>query len=664
MADTDSRLSNAGSATAGTQLEARIPMADGVELAATLYLPPAELGPQPCILEALPYRKDDLTASYQPDYTRFRDEFRYAVCRVDVRGTGSSGGDATDEYPAQEQRDLVEVIAWLARQPWCTGSVGMYGTSYSGFNSLQLACERPPELKAIIAIFASDDRYTEDVHYRGGALKFLDLVDYNHYMTAMNALPPVPALWGDGWRDEWRRRIEVNEPWLLTWTREQRRGAYWQHGSLRPGYDRIACPTMIIAGWADGYRNSTFRVVERLREQGVPHRLLYGPWAHAAQETSLPGPRIDPMPQLVAWWDRWLRDEENDVDDAMPRADGSRPPAGTLFLRSSTRPEPDLDCCEGEWIREEWPTPRVAAETVRLDSRPPLRVNPGVGADAWIDCAGVLPWGQAADQRLDDAHSLTWDVDAAGRTLLGHPRLRLRVSADQPVATVSVKLCDVFDDGTSALVCRGSLNLTHRDGHDDLAPLTPGEVHEVEIELDACGYRFAEGQRLRVSIAGADWPNTVAPPRPTTLTVHGGELELPVWSGPSPFDPPTLDPPPAGDGGDPAEGVTWTVGRDVLARVKSCTVGMGGPSEGPFGAKVDERYGGTVSVNEVTFGQRAQAETCFTITWPEGTATSLARLDFVADEEAFDVTIELTASEGDEVVARREWHERIPRDLG
>ena len=78
--------------------------------------PTTPRGPQPCLLEALPYRKDDLTSSYAAGYRPLRDEFGYAVCRLDLRGTGSSAGDATDEYPAAEQRDLVEVIAWLAEQ--------------------------------------------------------------------------------------------------------------------------------------------------------------------------------------------------------------------------------------------------------------------------------------------------------------------------------------------------------------------------------------------------------------------------------------------------------------------------------------------------------------------------------------------------------------------
>ena len=97
--------------------------------------------------------------------------------------------------------------------------------------------------------------------------------------------------------------------------------------------------------------------------------------------------------------------------------------------------------------------------------------------------------------------------------------MRLRVSADAPAASLSVKLCDVFEDGTSALVTRGSLDLAYRAGVHAATPpqpLVPGEVYDVELELDACAYAFAPGQLLRVSVAGTDWPNTIAPPAPVT----------------------------------------------------------------------------------------------------------------------------------------------------
>ena len=182
-----------------------ISMRDGVRLAASLYVPDGD-GPWPAVLEALPYRKDDVTSSYRPEYERLAAA-GYVVCRVDLRGTGSSEGIAEDEYPAVERTDMMTVIDWLATQDWSTGNVGMYGTSYSGFNSIQLAMERPPALKAIIPIYATDDRYADDVHYMGGAVKQLDQVDYPSYMVALNALPPVPGVYGEGWREEWERRV-------------------------------------------------------------------------------------------------------------------------------------------------------------------------------------------------------------------------------------------------------------------------------------------------------------------------------------------------------------------------------------------------------------------------------------------------------------------------
>ena len=471
--------------------EVRIPVRDGSWLAATLYLPDESAGPQPCLVEALPYRKDDVTSSYADGYRSLCEKYGYAVARIDVRGTGSSAGDAVDEYPEAEQRDLPDAFTWLAAQEWCDGQIGMWGTSYSGFNSLQIAMERPPELKAICAIFATDDRWTDDVHWRGGALRLVDLVDYDHYMTAMCVLPPVPAVWGDGWQDEWRRRIETNEPWVLTWLRENRHGPYWDHGSVRiggttSGYERIECPVMIVAGWADGYRNNSFRTVAELARHGVPHRLLAGPWAHADPMTAMPGPRIDFDVELAAWFDHWLRGTGEHED----RCD--------VFVRESTKPEIDLDLHEGRWVTLP-SVPPVNDATLDLSAPVTLAVSPDVGTAAWIDCAGHLPWGQSGDQRLDDERSLTWEVEPPPNPVVGHPVFRARMWATEPAASISVKLCDVFPDGTSALVARGTLDLAYRDGvHGPASPLVPGREVQVEVVLDACAYQWTPGNTLRV----------------------------------------------------------------------------------------------------------------------------------------------------------------------
>jgi predicted acyl esterase len=636
---------------------------DGTRLAARLWLP--EQLPAAVLLEALPYRMDDLTASYASEYERLCAEGGFAVCRLDLRGTGSSAGVATDEYTAQEHADICTVIAWLAGQDWSTGRVGMWGTSWSGFNSIQVACERPAALGAIVPIYASDDRYTDDVHYMGGALKAVDLVDWELYMAACNVLPPVPAVFGDGWREEWLRRLEV-EPWLLRWLEEQVDGPYWRHGSLRPAYERIACPTMIVAGWADGYRNNTFRTFEALRCQ---KRLLIGPWSHMSQATSLPGPHIDLVPELIRWFGRWLRDEDNGIED----------PPVVVFARRSTRPAPDLAEMRGEWRGEStWPPERLATLSLRPsgDAADEIAVRGDVGRAAWISCAGKLPWGQPSDQREDDALSLVyeWEPLVDELDVMGHPRVVLLVTASVPVAYLSAKLCDVFPDGTSALVTRGVLNLAHRGGHDVPAPISAGEATRVELELEATSWVFEPGHRMRLSLAGSDWPNVWPPPSSAPLVVERSsvELQLPVLSGPSDVKPPQL---PLSTGQDTHTSandddqppVVWRFEDDVLARETRGLVGYGWRYDGPFGARIEEHYDGAVGVSrDEPASAWARGAAVYRIAWPETAVIAEARLDLRSDADAYHVIIDVVAEEpGPNGIGRHErrYERSIPRQL-
>ena len=624
---------------------ARIEMEDRTRLTARLFLPD-EL-PAPVLLDALPYRMDDLTASYAGEYERLCEEGGFAVCRLDLRGTGSSEGIAADEYHAQEQADLCQVIEWLAGQDWCTGRVGMFGTSWGGFNSIQVAMERPPALHAIVPIYASDDRYTDDVHYMGGVLKALDLVDWVLYMAACNVLPPVPAVYGEGWRDEWRRRIAGTEPWVLHWLEEQVDGPYWRHGSLRPDYDRITCPTMIVAGWADGYRNIALRAFEAM---SCPRRVIIGPWSHMSPATSVPGPHIDLVPELIRWFARWLRDEENGIDEEPPIA---------VFARRSTRPRPDLAVMRGEWRFEPtWPAERLERTILRPegDERDKIVVKGDTGTAAWISCAGKPPWTLPDDQRRDDASSLTYDWEPldAELEILGYPRLRLRITAPEEVAFLSARLCDVFPDGASALVSRGILNLAHRNGHSDPEPLEPGVATEIELELEATSWIFEAGHRVRLALAGSDWPNTWPPPHGGTLHVERAtvELELPVLSGKAPSLPrPTFQPAPprqatAVDHEDPHTQVIRRIDHDLVGRQTRIVTGYGSRYDGPFDAKIGERYDGVVRVAAANPGRaRARARARYDIEWPETSVSTEAHLDLRSSSSSYHVLIEVVAME-------------------
>lgn len=643
-------------------------MSDGVRLAADLYLPAR---PSPVILEALPYRKDDITSSYIPEYRRLRDEGGYAVARVDLRGTGSSEGLATDEYPHSEQRDLCEVIAWLADQDFCTGNVGMYGTSYSGFNSIQVAMERPEALKAIIAIYATDDRYTDDVHYEGGALRGLDQIDYCLYMTAMNALPAVPSIAGDQWLDQWKERVDKLEPWIIKWLEHQNYGDYWRHGSLRESYDSIQAATMIVAGWADGYRNATFRAFEKLQ---CPKRLLIGPWAHASTETSLPGPHIDLVPEMIKWWDRWLREE--------PSAD--KAPPITLFVRRSTMPAPDLTEMRGEWRHEStWPPERLTEEVFELpDAAKPagqsdrLEVRADVGWTAHLSCAGVLPWGQPQDQLPDEAYSLVYDWGPFDEDLeiLGYPHADLVVGADKPVAFASAKLCDVFEDGTSALVSRGFLNLTHRGSHSAPEALVPGRLYDVGIDLSATSWVLERGHRLRLALAGTDWPNVWTPPEPVMLTFapESSRLVVPVVRGHNGLPSPKLAPPPAerGEAEDATKAlasesrVKWGTEHDILGRETHYVVDHGSIYETEIGSKITESYFGRLSVCPDDPGPaHAEGRVRYEIEWPEGTVSAEVRSLLRSSPETYELELDLDVTHNGELLGRRRWERTFDRGL-
>jgi hypothetical protein len=196
-------------------------------------------------------------------------------------------------------------------------------------------------------------------------------------------------------------------------------------------------------------------------------------------------------------------------------------------------------------------------------------------------------------------------------------------------------------------------------------------VEPVELELDATSWVFPAGHRLRLSLAGSDWPNIVPPPGPVTLTVErdGSALTLPVLEGPSPCPPPALPPPrPPGPDGEPAAPdppVTWRLVADVLGHRTEAEIDHGGRTELPDGTVLDERYRGTVGAALDRPGLTwARGEAGYRIEWPEATVATSARLDLRGDAEAFEVRLDLEAREGEELRWARSWRRRIPRQLG
>jgi hypothetical protein len=302
-----------------------------------------------------------------------------------------------------------------------------------------------------------------------------------------------------------------------------------------------------------------------------------------------------------------------------------------------------------------------------------LDVRGDGGWTAWLSCAGAPPWGQPLDQRPDEAFSLVYDwtvpEEEEGEELeiLGHPFVRARVAASAPVAYLSAKLCDVHPDGISQLVTRGLLNLAHRDSREAPSALEPGRTYEVSFELEATSWVFEPGHRIRLDLAGTDWPNCWPPPAPVTLTIErdGSSIALPVVDGPSPIAEPPKLPAPRRPQTWNTDDVTWSIEQDVVRKQTRAVVAYATRSDADEVApSIVERNGGVVGVATDDPGRSwVDASSSYELSWLETTVSTAVRSRIESDADAYRVLLEIDASENGEVRWSRRFDRRFPRNL-
>jgi len=660
-----------------------IPLRDGVRLAARLWLPAdADTRPVPALLEAIPYRKRDFMRLRDEPMHRYFAGHGYAAIRLDLRGSGDSDGLLDDEYPPQEQQDILEVIEWATQQRWCNGRIGMTGISWGGFNALQVAAHAPEALQAIITLCASDDRYSDDAHYAGGCLLNENQI-WGTVLFALNGMPPDPEIVGDRWRTMWKQRLENNRPFPALWLEHQRRDAYWKQGSVCEDYSRIRCPVYAIGGWADGYTNAVPRLLGGL---SGPRKGLIGPWAHTFPHNGVPGPAIGYMQEAVRWWDHWLKDIDSGIlDEPMLR----------VWMQEHVEPEPFHAMRPGRWVAEAaWPPNDRAPQRLHLGAQGTLEGSPQ--EDAWLrvsspettgmaggDWCGFGTDGEAPlDQRGDDGRSLVFDSAVLTEPLeiLGSPEMTLRLRSDRPVAMVTVRLNDVSPNGNSARVTFGILNLTHRDSHEHPEPLPIDQAVLVRVPLNAIAHRFPAGHVIRLAISTAYWPMVWPAPEFVTLTVStaASVLSLPVRT-PQPeddgleaFEPPEAAPSTSNQTPLAPPEFTRTVERDLTTNeLMYHLISKGGDLESAAIARIEEiglDLGHTVERHfcmEENNPLSARAMIFERLMMRRGSwqVRVRARTELTANIEEFRVRAWLEALEGEETVFQREWEEFIPRDL-
>jgi len=455
-------------------------------------------------------------------------------------------------------------------------------------------------------------------------------------------------------------------PWGIAFLENLVDGPFWRERSLRDHYDEVKCAVFVVGGWHDWYHTPLLRIFSRLEG---PKRALVGPWCHKWPDAGIPAPRIEWLPEALKWFDRWLKGVENGVEDEPPL---------TLFVREYSPPAPILMeekgrfRCESEWpLARAIPTPMYFAECGVLADGPPgddegadlLRHDPRVGT-----CAGKHGGGPSSinyfmplDQRPDEVHSLTYTTEPLGEDVevTGQARARLHFACTADVTLLVVKLCDVAPDGTSALVTKGYLNVSHRDSHTDPQPVEPGRPYEVEAELLACAWLFRAGHRIRVDVASADFQNVWPTPKLCETTLYRNaarpsRIVLPIVP---PQNPPLpepgfklLEPIRREDLQPPEFCITQDVMNDTLTATYSASLGEGR---------------GLVTSTTVSAAHPeavvVDARACFGATFGESEFVTDAHCVTSSDAEQFHHSVELDVKVDGEPRFHKTWSSSVPR---
>lgn len=517
-----------------------VPMRDEVQLATDVYRLDGAT-PTPVLVARTPYNKDPMIAGGDTFNILRAVQAGYTVVTQDVRGRYASEG--TFNPHVQETDDGLDAFAWVAAQPWSNGVVGTFGGSYLGSTQWLPAREQPPALRAMAPAITFSDGY-EGCSYQGGAKVLHDL----RWVVA-NIVPaeierriargekPLESeipLDVDGALTELplatHPLIREYATFYLDWLAHRTPDDYWLPSAPNAGYEQITAPALNISGWYDIFLWSTFQNYMGMKQGGGSEiarrnqQVIIGPWTHMNFSGSFPerefGPNassaaIDLHGRHVRWFDRWLKDEANGVDE--------EPPV-TIFVMG-------IDAWRDE---SDWPLPDTQYRPYYLhsggqanslhgdgtlsseapgDEPPdvflynPLRPVPTVGGQVILPGGNAMgPRDQREVERRDDVLVYNTPVLDQPVEVTGPIELRLFVASSARDTDFTGKLVDVYPDGRAIILTEGILRARYRNSFTEPELLEPETVYELRLDLWATANVFLPGHRIRLEVSSSNFP--------------------------------------------------------------------------------------------------------------------------------------------------------------
>ncbi len=583
-----------------------VAMRDGVRVAIDVFRPvrsgrPA--GPMPALLKVHRYGRAWLDAAGtlthaladtvrpptmvgagqaapgRPNVLRALSRHGYVIAVMDVRGGGASFGSYAGPQSVEETADTAEVIAWLARHPWCDGNVGMVGRSYAGSAQIMAASEAPPALKAIFPGVNPFDLHMTLMGggiYRSGLLESWKLLIDTRDGLAEAAGPVIAPVdedpegvlrdaavaehAGEPGMVRFMAAVAANSDNLRDFTayRAAPRQGHVNAATRLHAMQAAAIPMYQFSGWMDFAVDAA--LVQFASWHG-PRKLMVGPWTHSPDEPD--DPREDESVRLEAiearrWFDYWLKGVDNGIMDEPPIHYALMGAGKTWAWRSATT-WPPADCGAhalfagpghsgsvaslNDGTLEETPPKNAEADDWLID----YGTSSGHLCTRWTEAGGVGPIAYP-DMTANDRKCLTYTTAPLTEPLaiVGSPVLRLPITATAPDLDVFAWLERILPDGRSAYLTEGQLRASHRtlgvppyetfglpwpssDARDvaQTPPLDSDEPAELVFALMPTGAMIAAGERLRLAIGGYDDGNMATPkrqPPPRVRVMLGGEV--------------------------------------------------------------------------------------------------------------------------------------------
>jgi len=507
-----------------------VTMRDGVRLAVDVYRPEEGAGERyPALLAASPYQKDLAGLPAVPMYPmretgpiEWYVKRGYVYVLADLRGTGKSEG-VWEVLSETEQRDLYELVEWVAAERWCTGRVGMIGQSYYGMVQWLAAIQKPPHLTCIVPYDASVDEYREAAFHGG--------IPSSGFITLWSFLVRGLHAYGARGVEKLRQLGPGVEHAVLE---HQTDDAHWRERSAYWRLDEIDIPVFSIGNWGKNARHLRGNILGFEKVTG-PKRLVVEEGARPHSLNVAKALMDFESPEfherlLAPWYDHWLKGEDTGVMDEPPVE---------LFVSG----------VDEHWSFQTWPPPGVEYRPYYLTAGPSGGVTSlndgGLSLDRPSNPASSTTYSypqaewhlgttmiNSQGQPNTVARILTFTSAPleADLAVIGSVTLVLHASSDQVDTDFIVRLCDqlpqpkpLADDVAppAHIISRGWLRASHRaldagessqvrpfHPHDDPEPLEPGQVYRFDIEIWPMGHVFRRGHRLRLELANGDSPVT------------------------------------------------------------------------------------------------------------------------------------------------------------